>query len=231
MINMENSNMNYSELLKARFDNDDIEWRVQQSGLDKNGKPWCMVIPFIQARAIQERLDDVFGFENWEDTYRQTTKNGWICTLKVTVNGKTVTKENGADETNIEPTKGGISDSFKRVASSGYGIGRYLYKEKFRFAECSINKQNGFTEKAKTKNGTYFYWKIPTLENVYQTTPEQVKRLCTIQTKANVSDEIIKNFIMNEFGINSRKKLNNLQYEAVIKKLEATMKTNKKEAS
>ena len=227
-------NKNYSELLKAKFDENDIEWRVQQAGVT-NGKPWAKVIPFIQARAIQERLDDVFGFENWEDTYRQTNKNGWICTLKITVNGKVVTKENGADETNIEPTKGGISDSFKRVASSGYGIGRYLYKEKFRFAECSLEKKDGFTEKGKCKdknNKTVtFYWKIPKLNNECFINADQLKKLCTIQSKAKVSDEMLKKYLVEKFNVDSRKKLNYVQFQKVIKRLENTINENQKEAS
>lgn len=37
-----------------------------------------------------------------------------------------ITKWDGADETNIEGTKGGLSDSMKRAAGQ-WGIGRYLY--------------------------------------------------------------------------------------------------------
>lgn len=158
---------NYSELLKKKFDDKDIEWRIQSCGLSKSGKPWAIIIPYLQARAVQERLDSVFGFENWEDCYRRIPNTkAWICILKVEIQGKSIYKENGADETNIESTKGGISDSFKRVASSGYGIGRYLYEEKERFAECSLQKTNEFTEKGKIKDGNkhiIFYWKIPKL--------------------------------------------------------------------
>lgn len=43
---------------------------------------------------------------------------------------KWITKEDGAAITEFESVKGGISSAFKRVASSGFGIGRYLYNAK-----------------------------------------------------------------------------------------------------
>lgn len=170
-------NKNYSKLLKEKFDDKEIDWRIQSCGLTKAGKPWCIIIPYLQARAVQERLDSVFGFENWEDAYRQTNSGkGWICTLKVTTPDKIIYKENGADETNIESTKGGISDSFKRVASSGYGIGRYLYELEAIFAACSMKQTDQFTERAKAKHEgktITFYWKIPKLNNENK---EQIKK-------------------------------------------------------
>jgi len=71
-----------------------------------------------------------------------------------------IAKENGSPETDIESFKGGISGAFKRVASSGYGIGRYLYELDTTFAECSMTKQKGYKQ-AKTKDGKYLYWKVP----------------------------------------------------------------------
>lgn len=226
MIEMESKN--YSEALKERFNDEDIEWRIQQSGISNNN-PWVIVVPYIQARAIQERLDSVFGFQNWEDTYRETKKNGWICTLTVNIGNKQIKKENGADETNIEATKGGISDSFKRVASSGYGIGRYLYKEKIRFAECSIIKTEKYTEKVKIKNGekTYiFYWEIPKLNNTIN--GKQLKKLCTLQQSAEVSDKKLKEYMIDKFKIDSRKNLNKGQFEELINIFQKKIDKNEK---
>jgi hypothetical protein len=80
-----------------------------------------------------------------------------------------IAKENGSPETDIESFKGGISGAFKRVASSGYGIGRYLYELDTTFAECSLNKQKGWkkaTAKVKDKPPVDFYWKVPNIESV-----------------------------------------------------------------
>jgi hypothetical protein len=48
----------------------------------------------------------------------------------------------------------------KRVAASGYGIGRYLYNLDTTFAECSATFQKGYT-KALTKDKKVLYWKAP----------------------------------------------------------------------
>ena len=40
---------------------DRVVWRVQQSGFSKQGKPWAMVLAYMDNRAVQERFDEVFG--------------------------------------------------------------------------------------------------------------------------------------------------------------------------
>lgn len=152
--------MNNYNRLKEPFADSELEWKPQSVGI-KNGKPWAMILCYVQARAIQNRLDEVFGPMNWKDEYR-FEKNGVICRLSVYCNEKKewIAKENGSPETDIESFKGGISGAFKRVASSGYGIGRYLYELDTTFAECSMTKQNGYKQ-AKTKDNQYFYWKAP----------------------------------------------------------------------
>lgn len=153
----------YTELIKP-FEPNELEWRVQQSG-DANGKAWAMVLVYVDARAVQRRLDNVFGFENWTDEYRSEGDNA-ICRLGAFIEGKGwIYKENGASNTDIDPFKGGLSGAFKRVAASGYGIGRYLYDLDTCFAECSYDKKEGFDNqgKVKLKDGSYkkFYWKTP----------------------------------------------------------------------
>lgn len=151
---------NYNRL-KEPFNDSELEWKPQSVGI-KNGKPWAMILCYVQARAIQNRLDEVFGPMNWKDEYR-FEQNGVICRLSVYCNEKKewIAKENGSPETDIESFKGGISGALKRVASSGYGIGRYLYELDTTFADCSMTKQNGYKQ-AKTKDNQYFYWKVPT---------------------------------------------------------------------
>src|ERR1035437_9881157 len=38
----------------------EIEWRVQASG-NKNGSVWARIIPYIDARAVMDRLDKAVG--------------------------------------------------------------------------------------------------------------------------------------------------------------------------
>jgi len=171
---------NFEKLIKP-FDDSELEWKPQQVGI-KNGNPWAMILCYVQARAIQNRLDEVFGPMNWKDEYR-FEQNGVICRLSVYCNEKKewIAKENGSPETDIESFKGGISGAFKRVASSGYGIGRYLYELDTTFAECSMTKQKGYKQ-AKTKDHQYFYWKVPTSINRISNNSEFTPKQTTAQT-------------------------------------------------
>ena len=146
--------------LKKHFSDTELGWMPQSVGI-KNGKPWAMILCYVQARAIQNRLDEVFGPMNWRDEYR-FEKNGVICRLSVYCSERKewIAKENGSPETDIESFKGGISGAFKRVASSGFGIGRYLYELDTTFADCLMTKKIGYKQ-AKTKDGQYLYWKVP----------------------------------------------------------------------
>jgi hypothetical protein len=49
-----------------------------------------------------------------------------ICALSVWIGEAWITKSDGADDSNIEGAKGGISDSLKRAAVL-VGVARYLY--------------------------------------------------------------------------------------------------------
>ena len=55
--------------LKQPFSTNDLEWRVQQSGIDKNGNPWAMVLAYVTNRAIMNRLDEVLGVGGWRNEY------------------------------------------------------------------------------------------------------------------------------------------------------------------
>jgi hypothetical protein len=194
---------NIAKKLQAPFPQDEIEFRVQSCGVSKSGKPWAMVLAYVQARAIQRRLDDVFGWDGWTDEYR-SQNNNMICRLGVRSDGVWVYKENGASETQVEAFKGGISAAFKRVAASGYGIGRYLYDLSESFAECQIDKPKNMSgwNKAKTKDNKFIYWKTPMLPDwaLPQTTVNEVlegwKQLGG--TENQFDDYIKKNFSITD---------------------------------
>lgn len=105
------------ELLKKPFPIESLHWRLGQKS--KN-KPKAMMLVYIDARDVMDRLDEVFGLD-WNDEYKEV--NGRIvCTISV--NG--VSKSDGAGDTDFEAEKGGLSDAFKRAAVK-WGVGRYLY--------------------------------------------------------------------------------------------------------
>ena len=101
--------------LTALFPVSDIQWRAGATN-DKDNPTEALALAYIDARAVQERLDQVCGPEGWQDEYRPT-QGGFICRLSIRCGEDWIAKEDGADVSAIEPTKGGVSDSFKRAAS------------------------------------------------------------------------------------------------------------------
>lgn len=97
----------------------EIEWKVQSYAKNKT---WTIVVPYIDVRAVYNRLDTCFGWDKWSTNITATEK-GVTCTL--TING--VSKTDGADYTGIEAMKGGISNAIKRAAHQ-FGLGRELYE-------------------------------------------------------------------------------------------------------
>jgi len=109
------------EDLTRPFGDDDVYWRVERAFGRK-----AMVLCYLDARALQNRLDDVLGAESWTCTYRETSSGKNICTLSIKINGEWIPKEDGAGDTQFEAAKGGISGALKR-AGVAWGIGRHLY--------------------------------------------------------------------------------------------------------
>lgn len=109
--------------LQKPFPENELEFRVGATNSDKTKG---LALAYIQARAIQNRLDEVIGIENWKISYKEIT-GGFIAKLELKINNEWIAKEDGAGTTDYEAIKGGISCAFKRAASV-WGIGRYLYE-------------------------------------------------------------------------------------------------------
>lgn len=118
-----------TEALGAPFPADAVEWKPQTVTRDKTK---ALAVAYLKNRAIQDRLDAVCGAAGWRNEYRPGPAGGVVCGISVRVvfgsgRAEWVTKWDGADNTQIEPTKGGLSDSMKRAAVQ-WGIGRLLYR-------------------------------------------------------------------------------------------------------
>lgn len=170
-VNKSDISLSYDwDALKAHFAPEDIEWRVGQSGVyrggEKKGGVWAKCLAFINNRAIMDRLDEVFGPENWKEEYRQWRGDSQICRIYVRVGDDWIWKEDGAPDTKVEAMKGGLSDSMKR-AGVKLGIGRYLYKLEATFADVSMTRRDGYRYAVhidkNTKERTIYYWKPPEL--------------------------------------------------------------------
>lgn len=117
-----------TQKLNAPFDAKDVEWRIQQTSQDKKRG---LAVAFITSRAIQKRLDETVGPFRWRTEFtpwHQIGSGSQLCALSIYDESRKewVTKTDGAENSDIEPIKGGLSDSFKRAAVQ-WGIGRYLY--------------------------------------------------------------------------------------------------------
>lgn len=146
--------------LSEPFPSKDIEWRVSRSG-NSNGKSWAMVLAYVDNRAIQNRLDEVFGPAGWKNDFTDFMQ-GILCTISCFVDGEWVSKSDGAEQTQFESLKGGLSGAMKRAAVH-WGIGRYLYKLTETFVEVTDRKQPGSVYINDDKKKVKGYWMPPQL--------------------------------------------------------------------
>lgn len=170
------------ERLKAPFAPDELEFRITAKSKD-NTKG--LTAAYIQNRAVQNRLDEVVGFENWKNEFI-VDGNSKICGLSLRINGEWITKYDGANDTNIESTKGGLSASMKRAAVQ-WGIGRYLYKLPSQWVKIQP-KGNSFEicERPTLPN-----WALPKEHKTYQPNFKELNQGKPIeQYKSKLSEDI-----------------------------------------
>jgi hypothetical protein len=162
--------------LSQPFTDADLEWRIQQHFSFKNpdgtSRLSAIVVPYVTARAVMNRLDDVLGIDGWFDQYNMLsyTDNkdkpdyAFQCTLSVRFGDNWLSKQDVAPFTNIEDVKGGCSDALKRTAVK-FGIGRHLYElnEQWVDLETKNPKDDTYTY-SKLKDGTQVWFRNPTVE-------------------------------------------------------------------
>ena len=94
---------------------------------------------------------------SWKNEFTAGPNGGLLCGISVFHNNEWITKWDGADNTQIESIKGGLSSAMKRCAVQ-WGIGRYLYNLDVHFAK--FHPQG----KHSTKIGSsYHKWDAPAL--------------------------------------------------------------------
>lgn len=165
---------NILTLLKAPFPADSLSWRIgnksnwdkiKKCPVDKSKPVKAQMLVYIDARDVQDRLDEVCGY-NWSNSIKEV-KGRLICEL--TING--ITKSDGAGDTDFEGEKGGISDAFKRSAVM-WGVGRYLYDAKnystwltyedgdtdFTIVKRAKEEFKGIARQLGLSVQTYHYW-------------------------------------------------------------------------
>lgn len=111
--------------LRAPFPAHMLGWKPQ---MVKGNR--ALAVAYIDARDVQQRLDDVVGVGAWQDEYEFLPGGPVLCRLQVWIGGAWVTKCDVGNESEQsdkgDREKAAVSDALKRAAVK-FGIGRYLY--------------------------------------------------------------------------------------------------------
>jgi hypothetical protein len=112
--------------LAAPFEPREVKFKPQ---MVKNNR--CLAMAYIDARLIQDRLDDVLGVENWEDGYKILPDGSVMCRLRIKLGDRWIAKTDVGSPSEQpdggDRMKAAFSDALKRAAVK-FGIGRYLYR-------------------------------------------------------------------------------------------------------
>ena len=85
-----------------------------------------IMIPYIDARDVQDRLDCVIGASGWQNKFEDI--GGKLhCSIGIKINGEWVWKSDRGTASQTEKEKGEASDAFKRAAVM-WGINREAYQ-------------------------------------------------------------------------------------------------------
>ena len=113
----------------------DYKWRVQS--FSKN-KASASCVAYVDARQVQDRLDEVCGPENWQNDY-YIVGGLLFCKIGIKIGDEWVWKGDTGSESSIEKEKGHVSDAFKRAAVH-WNIGRFLYEIGIKYVTANEKK-------------------------------------------------------------------------------------------
>lgn len=146
--------------LAMPFAPEDLEWRLQRV---VEAKELGIAVPYVTNRAIMGRLDDVVGPENWYNDFKPwhgaNGKEAQLCGISIRYGDGFITKWDGAEDSDIEPVKGGLSDSMKRAAVQ-WGIGRVLYNMDVVFVDVEKRGKTWCIKKDQQERLDYAYLKM-----------------------------------------------------------------------
>lgn len=112
--------------LAAPFDPVEVKFKPQVVQGNR-----ALAIGYVDARVIQDRLDDALGGVNWQDEYELLPDGSVLCRLKLRLNGEWITKMDVGGQSEQpdggDRMKAAFSDALKRAAIK-FGVGRYLYR-------------------------------------------------------------------------------------------------------
>jgi len=125
-----------------------FKWRVQSSN-----QYGASCVAYIDARDVQDLLDEVCGAGFWQCKYSEH-KGNLFCSIGIDNGTEYIWKEDCGTESNVEKQKGEASDAFKRAAVM-WGIGRFLYSK--TIVKLPVKEKNGKFVPYSEKTGKFVY--------------------------------------------------------------------------
>jgi hypothetical protein len=119
--------------LAEPFPPGEVQWRIEAISKDKRR---ALVVPYVDAHTVLDRLDRVVGPEGWHDSYEVLSdeerslkdergeRRERVVEVKCRLTVLGVTKEDVGEGDSL---KAAFSDALKR-AGVKFGVGRYLYR-------------------------------------------------------------------------------------------------------
>jgi hypothetical protein len=128
-----------TQALAAPFDSSEVKFKPAVVSGNR-----ALALAYVDARVIQDRLDDVLGVEGWQDEYEILPDGSVVCKLRLRLGDEWITKMDvgGPSEQPDEGDrrKAAFSDALKRAAVK-FGVGRYLYRLPSQWVDYDPHKR------------------------------------------------------------------------------------------
>jgi hypothetical protein len=123
---MTSNSRTITDALSSPFDLKEVKFKPQSVKGNR-----ALALAYVDARVIEDRLDDVLGVAGWQDEYETLADGSVVCRLRLKIDGEWVTKMDVGSPSEQpdggDRMKAAFSDALKRAAVK-FGIGRYLYR-------------------------------------------------------------------------------------------------------
>lgn len=128
-----------TEALAAPFDPRQVKFKPAVVSGNR-----ALALAYVDARVIQDRLDDVLGVTGWQDEYECLPDGSVVCRLRLRLGDEWITKMDVGGQSE-QPDEGdrrkaAFSDALKRAAVK-FGVGRYLYRLPSQWVDYDPHKR------------------------------------------------------------------------------------------
>jgi hypothetical protein len=128
-----------TEALAAPFDVREVKFKPAVVSGNR-----ALALAYVDARVIQDRLDEVLGVTGWQDEYEFLPDGSVVCRLRLRLGEEWITKMDVGGQSE-QPDEGdrrkaAVSDALKRAAVK-FGVGRYLYRLPSQWVDYDPHKK------------------------------------------------------------------------------------------